>query len=253
MITAPVKLSRRLKAIADYIKNEEDIADIGTDHGYLPLYLIHKNPKRKVIFTDVNEGPLKKTQGIILKENPNADLTSFDIRAGDGLEPIDYGEVDTAVIAGMGGILIRDILKKDGKKTRSIKKLILQPRTAADKLRKWLVDQNYYIFDESLAYEKGRICEIICVNQNENNEAKDDAIKQKDEFKDELDYEFSPILLKKHDKIISNWLKRSYDTELKIEKSIKLKGGEKAYEKLPEIERRITKLEEILSEFTRKE
>lgn len=236
-----INLSERLERIAAYIENEEDIVDIGTDHGYLPLYLLEKNPDRKMIFTDINEGPLVKTKNIILKEFPGSDPAEYDIRLGDGLVPIKHGEVDDVVIAGMGGILIADILSYDHGKTKSFKKLILQPRTAADRLRKWLIDQNLFIYDEDLAYENGRICEIIAVKPGE--------IMTNKEFKDELDFEFSPVLTGKKSDIVKAWLEKHLYTEKEIEKSIKAGGSTRSKEKLPELEKKIKKLEYILSDF----
>ncbi len=236
-----IDLSERLSIISGYIKDEEDIADIGTDHGYLPLYLLMKNPARKAVFTDVNNGPLTKAQNIIQKEIPDSDPADYDLRLGNGLEPLTFGEVDDIIIAGMGGILIKDILSKDIKKTRSFKKLILQPRTAADKLRKWLAEQNLYIYDEDLACENGRICEIIAVSPV--------ISKVNDEFEEELDYEFSPILTKKKSKIVREWLIKQLETEYKIKESIEKAGNLESREKLAEVGNRIDKVEKIISDL----
>lgn len=232
-----IKLSDRLKQIANHIESREDIADIGTDHGYLPLYLLEQNPKRKAIFADVNEGPLTKAKSIIRNQYPEADINDYDLRQGDGLAPIESGEVDTVIIAGMGGILIRDILAFDINKTKSYEKFILQPRTAADKLRKWLVKEELFIVDEDLAYEKGRICEIIVV--------KPGLKKTNKEFITDLDYEFSPILINKRNNITKEWIENLINTEEKIKSSIVNKGNSSAKEKLDITNHRLAKLKEI--------
>lgn len=234
-----IKLNERMNIIAEYIGFEEDIADIGTDHGYLPLFLIQQNPERKVIFTDVNEGPLKKTKAVIEKKYDGIDINMLDIRKGDGLAPIENGEVDVAVIAGMGGILIKEILERDKTKTRSFRKLILQPRTAADKLRMWLVAEGMFIYDETLAYEKGRICEIIAVNPKPA-----DGIKNM-EFMKTWDYEFSPLLINKGTPIVNEWIDRLLDTEIDIQKSIIDNGKKSSQKKLEDITERINLLSEI--------
>lgn len=232
-----IKLTERLQTIADYIKNEEGIADIGTDHGYLPLYLLEKNHKRKVIFTDVNEGPLTKSRNIIQTRYPDSDLGNYDMRLGDGLVPLKAGEVHAVVIAGMGGILITEIMGYNLDKTRSFSKFILQPRTAADKLRKWLVDNDFYISDENLVYENGRICEIIVVDTQ--------STRKNTEFTDELDYEFSPILINKKTPIIKEWIEKLIKTDKQIKKSIQSSGGEESRKKLEQIIKRLEKLETI--------
>jgi tRNA (adenine22-N1)-methyltransferase len=273
-----IRLSERLARIASYIEDREGIADVGTDHGYLPIYLLERNPNRRVIFTDVNEGPLSKTRNIIEKEQPYMDVDDFDLRIGDGLIPIKKGEVDAVAIAGMGGILIKDILAADIDKTKSFKKLILQPRTASDKLRKWLIDNDLYIYDEDLAYENGRISEIIAVGpfhtkdvneveslHNVGNMQNTNAIRnvnalRNNEFKDELDYEFSPILINKlrsseesdedvcnsDSDIVKDWLNRALKKEEYIKASLVENGSEESKTRIKIIDRRIEKLKGVM-------
>ena len=232
-----IKLSERLLKIANYISNEEDIADIGTDHGYLPLYLMEKNENRKAVFTDVNDGPLKKAENIIKREHPQMSLSKFDIRKGDGLQPLQPGEVDTVIMAGMGGVLIKEILEVDIAKTKSFKKLILQPRNGSHKLRKWLIANDFYISDEELAHEKKRICEIILVEPGSD--------KKNQEFKNDLDYEFSPILAYKPTAIAGEWVDRLLKTERAIEESIITGGSGQSQKKLIETGKRIEYLESL--------
>lgn len=232
-----ITLSERLMKIANYIEDGEDVADIGTDHGYLPLYLLEQNHNRKVIFTDLNEGPITKTKNIIINEYPKANISSYDIRIGNGLEPLKTAEVSTVVIAGMGGILIRDILSDNDAKTRSFSKLILQPRTASDKLRYWLIQNGFYITDEALAYEKGRTCEILVVST-----ASEPINNQ---FIDNIDYELSPILLGKEDKIVDDWLNKLIEVENNIKNSISMNGSNESKEKLEVVEKRLKKLKSI--------
>jgi hypothetical protein len=112
-----------------------------------------------VILSDVRPGPLEKARANLSRSLPGA---VFDIRLGDGLAPYARGEVDVAVIAGMGGLRIADILSADAEKARSFGMYILQPRSAADKLRVRLSALGFEIRDEALAAEGDFICEIIC-------------------------------------------------------------------------------------------
>lgn len=235
-----INLSERLKVIADYINIEEDVADIGTDHGYLPLYLLEKNYKRKVIFADINHGPLEKAKHIIKKEHPEMPINKFDIRKSDGLTSIDPGEVDVVVIAGMGGLLIQDILSKDLKKTFSYKKFILQARTASDKLRKRLDQNDFHIADEELITENGHICEIILAETNG---------KKNTVFKSELDYLYSPIIINKRTSIVRDWIDESLKKEVNIYKRIKSQGNDESQRKLEDVEKKINKLHQIKDEF----
>lgn len=234
-----IRLSERLNKIAKYVGYEEDIGDIGTDHGYLPLYLLEKNPRRKAIFCDINPGPLKKTESIIRKECPQSNPEDFDLRLGNGLEPLENNEVDAVVIAGMGGILIKEILEKDLDKTRSFNKIIVQPRTAADKLRRWLVERELFIADEDLAEEKRRFCEIIVIEPSVN--------KINTEFGDDLDYRFSPILSEKKIPLVRKWLEDLIRKESLIKKSIESRGNSDiSADDLDRVNKKLEKLEMIV-------
>lgn len=141
------QLTNRLKAIALEINQGETMADIGTDHGFLPLFLWQSGKCPKVIMTDVSQGSLQKAIDNCEKEQPGK---LFDCRLGDGLQVVGRGEVDTVVIAGMGGILISEIMGEDLEKTKTFPKFILQPRSAIGELRHWLFHHGFSIEDESL-------------------------------------------------------------------------------------------------------
>lgn len=155
-----VKLNARLSQIASYIKPGESVCDIGTDHGYIPIYLCQNNITDKIIMSDVSQGSLDKAVADAREEL--ADPEKLDARHGDGLDVLEPGEVDDIVIAGMGGLEILDILSWDISKTLSFKKYIFQPRRDAALLRKWLEINNFTILDQVVVPENGRYSEIIC-------------------------------------------------------------------------------------------
>lgn len=151
-------LSQRLRYIVDFVPQNSIVADIGTDHGYIPVYLIENKISKKVIGTDISPNSLKKiAKYVSLKE-----MGEFiDIRLGNGLSVIKPFEIDTVIIAGMGGLLIRDILKENKDVVDSITHFILQPNIASDELRKFLYDNNFVILKEKLAKENNKFYEII--------------------------------------------------------------------------------------------
>jgi len=153
-----IKLTERLKCLADQIEQNETMADIGTDHGFLPIYLWENEISPKVIMADISPGSLEKARCNCEELYPGE---KFDLRLGDGISIIENGEVDAVVIAGMGGKLMTQILGEDMEKTRSIKKLVLQPRNGQGKLRYWLVKNGFSIIKESLVREGKYICEVI--------------------------------------------------------------------------------------------
>ena len=156
-----INLSNRLQTIAGRISKGETMADIGTDHGFLPIYMVNSGIAPMAVMTDVSESSLMKGQRNFREY---ADIGSgIYFRTGDGLSVLKKSEVDTVVIAGMGGKLIRDIMNADMKLTSSFRKFILQPRIRQGELRKWLLENGFTIIHEDLAEEGKYITEIITV------------------------------------------------------------------------------------------
>ncbi len=239
----PVKLSPRLSALAGLIGRGESIADIGTDHAQLPIYLRQKGICSNVVLCDVKPGPINKARENISLYAPNF---KFDLRLGDGFSVINMGEVDAAIIAGMGGLLIINILEVDLVKTKSIKKLILQPRKDKALLVKWLLTNNFDITDEKLVKEGKNICEILVAVPFSG-----DASKRAFGLNDHRwDYEISPILIDKKDPLLAEFISRKILTEKKIIKSIQAAGNSAAnVGKQEQAESRIVKLITFLNKL----
>ena len=158
------KLSPRLMTMAGYVDAGESIADVGADHGYLPLYLLWKEISPYAILTDVEPGPLENTRINVVKARNSGLIrpdTRVELRLGDGLEPLAGAEVDVVVIAGVGGETICSILMDDPVKSRTFLKYILQPRTKTDFLLGWLAGAGWSILAQTSAEENGRKCDII--------------------------------------------------------------------------------------------
>lgn len=155
-----INLTDRLQVLADQIEEQETMADIGTDHGFLPIALWERHICPHVILTDVSSGSLEKARQTGQASHPNK---IFDLRLGSGLRVLEKGEVDVVVIAGMGGILMTQILGEDLEKASSFGKLVLQPRSGQGKLRHWLVHHDFQIIKESLVREGKYICEVLTV------------------------------------------------------------------------------------------
>lgn len=153
-----LKLKSRLNMAAQMVRKGSRIADIGTDHAYLPASLILDGSVPCAIAADLRKGPL---------ENAEATVTSYgitdkvELRLSDGLKCINPSEVDDIVIAGMGGILISEILEAaPWVKNRNIQ-LILQPQSHDEVLRKWLWDNGFKITKEDACFEDGKT--YICM------------------------------------------------------------------------------------------
>lgn len=156
-----IVLTDRLRSIAEKINKGERVADIGTDHGYLPLYLKEKGISPHVVMIDVSKGSLAKAEENGKRLFPGENL---DYRLGDGLEPLKNGEVDTVVMAGIGGNLMVDIMDWDIGKTISFKKFILQPRNNAGAVRRFLYEHGFTLNQLDIVLEDRRYCEILVVD-----------------------------------------------------------------------------------------
>ncbi|MGN0659437.1 MAG: tRNA (adenine(22)-N(1))-methyltransferase [Emergencia sp.] len=167
-----MKLSDRLQTIADEIKKGETMADIGTDHGFLPLYLLEKGISPKVIMADISRGSLKKAEDNCRAFTETTTFSgSFEFRLGDGIDVLEDGEVDVVVMAGIGGKLICDMLQWDLRKSRSMKRYILQPRNHPGMVRRWLHENGFTITRESLVREGRFICVILTAESGPKPEA----------------------------------------------------------------------------------
>lgn len=147
-------LTPRLKTAADLCGEGDIIADIGSDHAYLPVYLLLTGKYKRAVITDVNAGPLKNA-GKTAAEYGVSDLCEF--RLGNGLDVISPYETDKVIIAGMGGELIMDIIKGGPLQN----KYILQPMSLEHRLREYLYNYGFVIEKEKLAAEKRRIYTVL--------------------------------------------------------------------------------------------
>lgn len=151
-------LSPRLLKIEELIPNCSCLADVGTDHAYIPILAISKGKCHKAIATDINKGPVNKA---VRNINEHSMGDRIQARLGPGLSVLKEGEADTMVIAGMGGNMISDILSQDIQKAKEAKTLILQPMTHQDVLREALSTLGFHITDEELVREDRRYYQII--------------------------------------------------------------------------------------------
>ena len=142
-------LSRRLQAVADLILYDT-VADIGTDHGYLPLYLWQQGRLRRGLACDVNRGPLQRGAENIARVG-----APIETRLGSGLAPLVAGEVETAVLAGMGGMLMCRLLLEEEEKTKSLRQLVLQPQRDIGEVRKTVQQLGFAIEKEVMLWEDG--------------------------------------------------------------------------------------------------
>jgi tRNA (adenine22-N1)-methyltransferase len=158
-----LELSPRLQLLADWVPQGARLADIGTDHGYLPAWLVLHERVRSAIASDLRKGPLERAK----QTGELYGAAGVDYRLGNGLAFIRPQEADTIVIAGMGGENIASILAADPWTADGQHTLLLQPQTHAEDLRRFLMDHGYAIQQEALVYDRGTIYPCMLVTAGE--------------------------------------------------------------------------------------
>lgn len=154
-----MQLSKRLSTIAESVPKNSRVADIGTDHGYLAIFLAQSQTAKAVIACDIRQKPLDSARRNI----KNSGVTGVETRLSDGFSNIAENEIDCAVIAGIGGEVIASVLGK----CRYIKNknytLILQPTTSPEKLREFLFENGFCILSETAVEENNKLYSVMTV------------------------------------------------------------------------------------------
>jgi tRNA (adenine22-N1)-methyltransferase len=202
------KLSVRLETVAKYVPKNSRVADIGSDHAYLPSYLVKNGQITFGIAGEVAKGPFQSAEKNVMAEGLSEMIS---VRMGDGLEVIQPGDADCITIAGMGGSLIASILESGKDKLAEVNRLILQPNINASAIRNWLVENNWELIAEEIIEEDSKIYEILVADRGE-------PLKPYREVSLESGLLVGPFLLKKKEKAFlkkwtlekNNW-KRIYE------------------------------------------
>ncbi|MCI8430233.1 MAG: SAM-dependent methyltransferase [Lachnospiraceae bacterium] len=148
-----MQLSKRMQRLASLVTEGNRLADVGTDHGYVPIALLREKRIPSAVAMDVNQGPLARA-GEHIRESGLS--TYIETRLSDGLLKLEAGEADTVLVAGMGGMLIRRILEGGGHCLHTVKELILQPQSDIHRVREWLYENGYQITAEDIVEEDGK-------------------------------------------------------------------------------------------------
>ncbi|MBA1435061.1 tRNA (adenine(22)-N(1))-methyltransferase [Bombilactobacillus bombi] len=228
-----MKLSPRLQTIVDMVPAVKCVADIGSDHAYVPIYLVQHKLIQRAIASEVSPGPLSISQKDIQAANLQTQIST---RLADGLAGLHaVDEVDLAVIAGMGGQLITQILKRGQEQLQYIPQLILEPNNDEACVRAWLSQQQWQIIDENIVQEGRHIYEIILAQQT----SAAPALSSQEIM-------FGPCLLKKRDEVfILKWqeqLRRARFMYHNLQKAAKAQP-----QKILLAQKRIQQIEEVLA------
>jgi tRNA (adenine22-N1)-methyltransferase len=192
------KLSKRLEAVASFVPTGAVLADIGSDHAYLPCYLMHKEVISRAIAGEVVKGPYDSAVRQVRTEGLTENIT---VRLADGLAAVHPDDlVDTVTIAGMGGPLIVSILEKHPEALENVTRLVLQPNIHAKVIREWAVQNGWAILNEEILEEDGKIYEILVLQRGEETLTDAEILLGK-----QLMAAKSEVFVEKWTKEIANW------------------------------------------------
>ncbi|MFK8793079.1 tRNA (adenine(22)-N(1))-methyltransferase [Planococcus plakortidis] len=153
------QLSVRLMKVAEHVQPGAVVADIGSDHAYLPCYLLHNGSASRAVAGEIVKGPYESAKKQVREEGLEGKIT---VRLAPGLEAVEPEDGITAVtIAGMGGSLIASILEEGKSRLAGVERLILQPNVHAQAIRLWAVQNGWRIVAEDILKEKDKIYEIL--------------------------------------------------------------------------------------------
>lgn len=223
-------LSARLFTLAGQVPDDTIVADIGTDHALLPLYLVSSGRCPRVVAVEAAEGPFNRAKEAIQAFGLEH---SIDLRLGDGLSVIKPGEVDVVVIAGMGGGQMVSIMEKSPQVRATVRRWILQPMRGTAEVRKYLVQNGFRIVDEQLVRESRQIYEIIVSEPGY------------ERVDDEIVLEVGPRLIERRDPLLKELIARQIQHYRRILLQIEAGQTPRALSALREFQRRIQKLGEI--------
>lgn len=234
-------IGKRLERIASYVKRGMCVADIGTDHGYIPLHLVKEKISPFVLAMDINQGPLQKAQ-----ENICNHLLEHQIRTrlSDGIRQLQPAEVDCVIIAGMGGRLILKILEQDQEKLSSFQRFILSPHSELEVVREEVLKLGLDIVEEDILFEEGHFYPILICEPT-------DQIKYLDTelpYDPSMLYQYGRFLIQKRQTCFLSYLELQKE---KLQQLMEKVQTAKAKERYEELEQELSKLEGMM-EWIRK-
>jgi tRNA (adenine22-N1)-methyltransferase len=204
-------LNKRLKAITELIEPCEVLMDVGSDHGFLPLYLLLNKKIKHAIIGEINQGPLEQAK----KNFRDYANLSVSYLLSDGLKQNNQ-KLDAVVIAGMGYETIEHIILQDIEQFKSISQILIQSNTKNDQLRQFLNDNHFSIIDESIVKDRKYFYPVIKVKYDQNKQ-----LLNKSEIL------FGPILIQKNTDIFKDYLLFQKGIEEKILVAQKKESSEK--------------------------
>jgi len=229
-----LQISRRLKAVAALVGPGLVLADVGCDHGYIPIYLIQKGQIPRAIAMDINQGPLLRAREHIREWGLEAYIET---RLSDGLKALEPGEAQCLVIAGMGGPLMERILTQGAPVLKDMKELILQPQSEIGHFRQFLAENGYRIIEEDMVEEEKKYYPMMKAVQGSMNYTK------------KAEYLYGKKLLEKRHPVLREFLEKEDRASRELLKKLTQVETSSAEKRKEELQEEIRDREEALAYY----
>lgn len=232
-----MELSRRLQAVADLVSDGVSVADVGTDHGYIPIYLVRSGKCPKAIAMDVNRGPLLRAENHIQGYGLQGKIETRLSNGVAELQPYDY---ECVVVAGMGGALTVQILEQGYDVFKSLREFVLQPQSEIWKVRKYLCENQYHIVDEDMVFEDGKyypMMKVVCGDAAAYNH---------------IELQYGKCLLQKQHPILKQFLEVELQKQMLVLERLEFVQGEHIDERRKEILEKVEEIKDALQRFDTK-
>ena len=226
-----MQLSRRLRTIIDMAAVPcGTAADIGTDHGFVPIALLTEHRAKRCIASDIRKGPLSRAEEHI-RAAGLTDRCSF--RLGAGLQVLQENEAELLIIAGMGGLVIRGILLDGQSRLQGVLQMILSPHTEVPEVRRTVSELGFLIADERVVSEEGKFYTVISAVPGRGNLTEEEAL-------------YGPVLLRERPETFLSQIRYQIRKEEEILKKIRLSGKADSMQAAAAHEEELSRLGRIL-------
>ena len=236
-----MKLSNRLEMVVSFVKPGTAAADVGTDHGHVPVELVRRGIVDHAYAMDVRKGPLSKAEENIAAAGLK---DKIETRLSDGVNKLKAGEANTVIIAGMGGELVIHILEEGRHVWETVEQWILSPHSELHKVREWLVQNGFTIVKEDMVFEEGKFYTVMDVRPCTSADANV-------EYQVEKDYRYSPYLRAQKHPVFVDFLKDEEEKLLTLKANLEklTEQSERAKESLKEVEDKLSMNREVQHEL----
>ena len=238
-----MQISERLNLVADFVPACQTAADIGTDHGYIPIELIKRKTVQYAYAMDINRGPLERAKEHIEAENMS---DRIQIRQSDGLKELKPGEAQTIIIAGMGGALTVRILENGKETAEQAQTLVLSPHSEIELVRKYLIQNGYEIVREKMILDHEKYYTVMKAEKAENPGSQADV-----SIDGEHHIGKGKKLIEEADDTLYRYLKEKREKFRNISAHLETQQGDGASRRKAEVEREILEMERALSMMER--